>query len=148
MEIEHNLKHEAELTQFKILHERAVLYTSRIWQVPFLYIASTGVTLVKADKSSQVSLIAVTIGFALFGLLVLWIIRNILDRVNLLIQNIATIEENFSLAVTVVPQKPIPYYAITCIGIGINFCILSATIYDQNIWSILMQFLHRLLAST
>lgn len=142
MKTESELQYEAKLAQFRILHDRTVLYTSRMWQLPFIYIASTGVTLVKSDGSSPVALVAVTIGFSLFGVLVLRIIQNFMERVSLLIQDIGTMEKELGLMVTVVPQKPMPYYLITCIGLGMNFYVFVSVTFNSEILTTLSEILY------
>ena len=120
--------HNAQLTQFKILHERAVLYASRMWQVPFVYIASTAVTLVRIDENNTLNVIVVTIGFVVFGIFVWQIVKNIMERINKLLIDIIAMERKLGVTVTVVPQKPTPYYAIILIGILLNFSVLVTKI--------------------
>ncbi|MGK7954671.1 MAG: hypothetical protein AB4063_05340 [Crocosphaera sp.] len=132
MSLNPNELHNAQLTQFKILHERAVLYTSRMWQLPFVYIASTGVTLVGVDENNTIHVIAVTIGFIIFGIFVWQIIKNIMERITMLIKDINAMERKLGLIGTFVPQKPVPYYGITLIGILLNFSILVIKIVSVN----------------
>lgn len=98
---------QAKLIQLQILNERANLYASRMWQVPFVYISSTVFALIKIDQS-YIDKIFLNTGFAIFGLLVLLIIRNIMERINLLLDNLTSIEKDLGLIKTIEKLKTIP----------------------------------------
>jgi hypothetical protein len=118
-------KQDALIAQLSELNQRVRLYASQAWQMPFAYLAATGLTLLRADSSSKpVAIMLVTSTFIVFGLAAVLAVWNMMKRARELVDSIKEVERSLLLQESVKYQKPLPFYIMLVTGIAANAIFL------------------------
>ena len=111
--------------QLSELNQRVRLYASQAWQIPFAYLAATGLTLLQADSSSKpMAIMLVTTTFIVFGLAAALAVRNMMTRAREIVDSIKEVESLLFLKESVKYQKPLPFYLMLVAGIAANAIFL------------------------
>lgn len=111
--------------QLSELNQRVRLYASQAWQIPFAYLAATGLTLLQADSSSEpMAIMLITSTFIVFGLAAALAVRNMMVRAREIVDSIKEVESLLLLKESVKYQKPLPFYLMLAAGIAANAIFL------------------------
>ncbi|MCH6256484.1 hypothetical protein MLD52_07990 [Puniceicoccaceae bacterium K14] len=106
------------IAQLCQLNERIRLYTSRLWQVPFLYITAIAVfNAASTEKTDKLLLQATSVALMLLGAVILYIIRTYEVRILQIGKDIESIEADLSLVESIEEQPVLPYYFVASFGL-------------------------------
>ena len=115
---------DALIAQLSELNQRVRLYASQAWQIPFAYLAATGLTLINSSSSTPTVTALISSTFIIFGLAAIIAIKNMVDRAREIVDEIKKVERLLLLEESVKYQKPLPFYLMLVIGIAVNVLFL------------------------
>ena len=115
---------DALIVQLSELNQRVRLYASQAWQMPFAYLAATGIALINTSSSKPTGITLVSSTFVVFGFATILAIRNMMTRAREIVDVIKKVERLLLLEESVKYQKPLPFYLMLLIGIGVNAIFL------------------------
>jgi hypothetical protein len=114
---------DVRLAQLAHLNNRVTVYVTRLWQMPFAFLAIVCITISQIEKMKEIFYINVVSAILVFsGISIMVMISHHLKRVDTLISNVHDIENTLLLPESMARQKIMPYYfivAICCIAIVI-----------------------------
>ncbi len=115
---------EVALSQLSHINSRISVYVTRLWQMPFAYLAIVCVSLTQFNSMKEdINIYIISAVLLAAGLTIMAMIRNHFNRVDLLITLAHSLESSVGLEESLEKQKLIPYYclmSICCIAICVS----------------------------
>jgi len=96
---------ETRRTLLSELNERSRWYAAQVWQVPFAYLGIVGLVITQVVDKHSDQLWLAFIGAGVFGLFVLWHMRDLQDGVRRAVLNLQSLERGGGL-ITLAQYKP------------------------------------------
>ena len=114
-----NTNESVKLVQLNILNVRVNLYASKLWQVPFAYLAIVSLAIANSQDQNDKYLVVLSASLLfLGGLIAIVVVWWHNKRIDMLISKVGILEDSLNLEKTMKPQFVWHYYFLVAFCMG------------------------------